>query len=83
MAKTDWRTRSRTFIWPGSGLNQKSLIYKEDAARACLGALRLPGIRRRSIQCLSAACDHERNRISPFAKRLAALFLVLRFPCLC
>jgi len=30
------------FIWPGSGLNQKSLIYKEDAARACLGALRCP-----------------------------------------
>jgi len=27
------------FIWPGSGLNQKSLIYKEDAARACLRAL--------------------------------------------
>jgi nucleoside-diphosphate-sugar epimerase len=27
------------FIWPGSGQNQKSLIYKEDAARACLRAL--------------------------------------------
>jgi len=27
------------FIWPGSGQNQKSLIYKEDAARACLCAL--------------------------------------------
>ncbi len=27
------------FMWPGSGLNQKSLIYKEDAARACLAAL--------------------------------------------
>jgi nucleoside-diphosphate-sugar epimerase len=27
------------FIWPGSGLNRKSLIYKEDAARACLTAL--------------------------------------------
>lgn len=27
------------FIWPGSGLNQKSLIHKEDAARACLLAL--------------------------------------------
>jgi nucleoside-diphosphate-sugar epimerase len=26
------------FIWPGSGLNLKSLIYKEDAARACLCA---------------------------------------------
>ena len=30
------------FIWPGSGLNQKSLIYKEDAARACLAALERP-----------------------------------------
>jgi UDP-glucose 4-epimerase len=27
------------FIWPGSGQNRKSLIYKEDAARACLRAL--------------------------------------------
>lgn len=27
------------FIWPGSGMNQKSLIYREDAARACLCAL--------------------------------------------
>ena len=27
------------FIWPGNGQNQKSLIYKEDAARACLCAL--------------------------------------------
>jgi nucleoside-diphosphate-sugar epimerase len=27
------------FMWPGSGQNQKSLIYKEDAARACLRAL--------------------------------------------
>ena len=32
----------RRFIWPGSGLNQKSLIYKEDAARACLLALERP-----------------------------------------
>lgn len=30
------------FIWPGSGQNQKSLIYKEDAARACLCALERP-----------------------------------------
>jgi nucleoside-diphosphate-sugar epimerase len=27
------------FIWPGDGLNRKSLIYKADAARACLRAL--------------------------------------------
>ena len=32
----------RRFIWPGSGHNQKSLIYKEDAARACLHALERP-----------------------------------------
>jgi UDP-glucose 4-epimerase len=32
----------RRFIWPGSGLNQKSLIYKEDAASACLKALEIP-----------------------------------------
>jgi len=34
------------FIWPGSGNNQKSLIYREDAARACVQALRrsLPGV---------------------------------------
>jgi nucleoside-diphosphate-sugar epimerase len=29
---------SGRFIWPGSGLNHKSLIYKDDAARACLCA---------------------------------------------
>jgi len=27
------------FVWPGPGQNRKCLIYKEDAARACLGAL--------------------------------------------
>jgi nucleoside-diphosphate-sugar epimerase len=27
------------FVWPGSGENQKSLIYKQDAARACIRAL--------------------------------------------
>lgn len=32
----------RRFIWPGSGSNRKSLIYKEDAARACLAALERP-----------------------------------------
>jgi UDP-glucose 4-epimerase len=30
------------FFWPGSGLNHKSLIYKEDAARACLRVLEYP-----------------------------------------
>lgn len=30
------------FIWPGSGENQKSLIYKRDAARACVRALESP-----------------------------------------
>lgn len=34
------RSLSRgTFVWPGRGLNQKSLIYKGDAARACLRVL--------------------------------------------
>jgi nucleoside-diphosphate-sugar epimerase len=33
---------SGRFIWPGSGLNHKSLIYKDDAARACLRALEYP-----------------------------------------
>ena len=27
------------FIWPGAGLNSKSLIYKDDAAQACVLAL--------------------------------------------
>jgi nucleoside-diphosphate-sugar epimerase len=31
------------FVWVGSGNNQKSLIYKEDAARGCLGALNPTG----------------------------------------
>jgi nucleoside-diphosphate-sugar epimerase len=30
------------FVWPGSGLNRKSLIHKEDAARACLRVLERP-----------------------------------------
>jgi nucleoside-diphosphate-sugar epimerase len=30
------------FIWPGSGSNQKSLLYREDAARACLRVLESP-----------------------------------------
>ena len=34
------------FIWPGTGLNSKSLIYKGDAANACVIALRdlRPGV---------------------------------------
>ena len=30
------------FLWPGSGQNHKSLIYRDDAARACLCALEAP-----------------------------------------
>jgi nucleoside-diphosphate-sugar epimerase len=30
------------FLWPGSGLNHKSLIYKDDAACACIRALEYP-----------------------------------------
>jgi nucleoside-diphosphate-sugar epimerase len=30
------------FVWPGDGANQKSLIYKDDAARACLRTLDHP-----------------------------------------
>jgi nucleoside-diphosphate-sugar epimerase len=35
------------FVWPSSGNNRKSQIYREDAARACLAALEQPelGIR--------------------------------------
>lgn len=32
------------FVWPGSGENQKSLIYRQDAARACLRALDRSGV---------------------------------------
>lgn len=34
--------RSR-FVWVGSGANRKSLIHKEDAARACFAAVVAPG----------------------------------------
>jgi nucleoside-diphosphate-sugar epimerase len=30
------------FVWPGDGKNRKSLIYKDDAARACLRVLDQP-----------------------------------------
>lgn len=33
----------RRFVWLGDGRNLKSLIYKGDAARACLEVLRKPG----------------------------------------
>jgi nucleoside-diphosphate-sugar epimerase len=32
----------KRFIWPGDGENQKCLIYKDDAARACLRTLDRP-----------------------------------------
>lgn len=35
--------RRGRFVWPGSGLNKKSLIHKVDAARACLRALEKDG----------------------------------------
>lgn len=39
VAKLINAVRSGRFVWPGSGLNRKSLIHKEDAARACLSVL--------------------------------------------
>lgn len=39
VAKLICALRSGRFVWPGSGINRKSLIHKEDAARACLLAL--------------------------------------------
>ena len=42
VAKLIGALNSGRFIWPGSGLNHKSLIYKDDAARACLCALEYP-----------------------------------------
>jgi nucleoside-diphosphate-sugar epimerase len=39
VAKLISALRSGRFVWPGSGLNRKSLIHKEDAARACLSVL--------------------------------------------
>jgi UDP-glucose 4-epimerase len=42
VAKLIGALESGRFIWPGSGLNHKSLIYKDDAARACLRALECP-----------------------------------------
>jgi nucleoside-diphosphate-sugar epimerase len=33
----------RRFVWVGDGSNRKSLLHREDAARACLTALRAPG----------------------------------------
>jgi nucleoside-diphosphate-sugar epimerase len=37
--------RRGRFVWPGLGLNKKSLIHKVDAARACLRALEKDGER--------------------------------------
>ncbi len=34
--------RRGRFIWPGDGLNRKSLIQKDDAARACIAAVEQP-----------------------------------------
>jgi nucleoside-diphosphate-sugar epimerase len=55
------------FIWPGTGNNKKSLIYRQDAARACLCVLQGPaagaGIFNVSAppasmrQIVTAACD--------------------------
>jgi len=39
VAKLISALRGGRFVWPGSGLNRKSLIHKEDAARACLSVL--------------------------------------------
>jgi nucleoside-diphosphate-sugar epimerase len=39
VAKLISALRSGRFVWPGSGLNRKCLIHKEDAAHACLSVL--------------------------------------------
>lgn len=40
VARLMWAIARGRFIWVGNGSNRKSLIYREDAARACVSVLR-------------------------------------------
>jgi len=61
------------FVWPGRGLNRKSLIYKTDAALACVRALNCPspGVRTFNVssspanmrEIVSAICDSLRRPV--------------------
>jgi nucleoside-diphosphate-sugar epimerase len=44
------------FMWVGDGSNRKSLIHRDDAARACVTALRSPGAGLRVFNVSSPAC---------------------------
>jgi nucleoside-diphosphate-sugar epimerase len=77
------------FIWPGSGLNKKSLIYKQDAAHACLRALQRtvsgteifnvtaqPATMREIVSAICQALDHPAPRLeipSALLKAAAAI----------
>ena len=43
------------FLWVGDGSNRKSLIHRQDAARACLAVLRVPSI---GINIYNVASSH-------------------------
>ena len=63
----------RYFVWIGSGENRKSLIYKDDAARACLRALKRiePGVETFNVvaqtatmrEIVEAICTALRRRV--------------------
>jgi nucleoside-diphosphate-sugar epimerase len=57
------------FIWPGAGSNRKSLIFREDAARACLRALEgtNPGI---GIYNVSAPAESLRSIVEGISTAL-------------
>ena len=67
------------FVWPGSGQNRKSLIYKDDAARACLRALErpAPGI---EIFNVSARPATMREIVTAICEGLGVLSRAFGFP---
>lgn len=67
------------FIWIGDGSNRKSLLYKEDAACACLKVIKLPasGI---NIYNISAPPCTMQDIVDAIAKRLGRNPLPVRIP---
>lgn len=67
------------FVWPGSGKNKKSLIYKQDAARACLLAVErpAPGVR---IFNVSSEPASMREIVTAICQALECPIPLLRVP---
>jgi nucleoside-diphosphate-sugar epimerase len=67
------------FVWIGDGSNRKSLLYKEDAARACMTVASLPAAGTRVFNVSAPPCTM-REIVDSIAEALGKQPLPMRIP---